>query len=76
MANAASDFSFDWTGARKLVMEFVEQLFDEGLAIEEVWGLNDDGFAPFGDDDDQPTFQLTLREIDACRARAHARRAG
>ena len=51
-------------------IEFVEQLFRDGTDILDVWALNDDGFAPYGEDDESPVFTLTRREIDAARKRA------
>jgi len=60
---------YDWAG-RSLVIEFVEQLFRDGTDILDVWALNDDGFAPYGEDDESPVFTLTRREIDAARKRA------
>jgi len=67
MANAAS--GYDWAG-RQLAIEFVEQLFRDGETIETVWNLNYEGFAPYGEDDVNPVFTFSLREIEACKARA------
>ena len=69
MANTTS--GYDWAG-RKLAIDFIEQLFRDGVAIETVWSLNDAGIAPYGEDDVNPVFTFTLREIDDCRARAAA----
>lgn len=66
---AGGTSGYDWAG-RQLVVEFVEQLFRDGVAIEDVWSMNDRGFAPYGEDDEHPCFTLSLHEIDACRERA------
>ena len=51
-------------------IEFVEQLFRDGTDILDVWALNDAGIAPYGEDDINPAYTFTLREIDAARERA------
>ena len=66
---AGSTVGYDRVG-RQLVVAFVEQLFRDGIAIEDIWAMNDLGFSPYGEDDESPCFTLTLREIDACRDRA------
>jgi hypothetical protein len=66
---AITTSGYDWAG-RKLASEFVEQLFRDGTDILDVWALNDDGIAPYGEDDESPVFTFTLREIDAARERA------
>jgi hypothetical protein len=67
MANTTS--GYDWAG-RQLASEFIDQLFRDGTPIETVWSLNDAGIAPYGEDDINPVFTFTLREIDAARERA------
>jgi hypothetical protein len=67
MANTTS--GYDWAG-RKLASEFVEQLFRDGTDILDVWSLNDAGIAPYGEDDINPAYTFTLREIDAARERS------
>ena len=69
MANTTS--GYDWAG-RKLAIDFIEQLFRDGVEIETVWALNDAGIAPYGEDDVNPVFFFGLREIDYIRISATA----